>query len=201
MARSLRLLAAVSLAALAAGCGDHARLNLAQGVGPAPDLPREVHTPIPTVHVARAIGWPQGAQPVAAPGLQVAPFATGLEHPRWLYTLPNGDVLVAETNAPPPDPAHRDRSIKGFFFRLFQKRAGSGVPSPNRITLLRDADGDGVAEVRTPYLTGLTSPRRSSPRGCSLPSTPTGPTQGSVRWLPDPMATPRTTSARRGAAT
>ena len=158
MARSFRLLAAMSLAALVAGCGDHARLNVAQGVGPAPELPREVHTPIPTVHVARAIGWPQGQQPVAAPGLQVAPFATGLEHPRWLYTLPNGDVLVAETNAPPPDPAHRDRSIKGFFFRLFQRRAGAGVPSPNRIMLLRDADGDGVAETRSVLLADLNSP-------------------------------------------
>ena len=158
MARSFRLLAAMSLAALAAGCGDHAHLNIAQSTGPAPVIPPEVHRPIPTIHVARAVGWPQGAGPVAAPGLAVAPFATGLEHPRWLYTLPNGDVLVAETNAPPPDPAHRDRSIKGFFFRLFQRKAGSGVPSPNRITLLRDADGDGVAEVHLPYLTGLTSP-------------------------------------------
>ena len=158
MARSFRLLAALPLLALAAGCGDHARLNIAQSTGPAPVLPPEVHTPIPTIHVARAIGWPQGGQPVAAEGLQVAPFAIGLDHPRWLYTLPNGDVLVAETNAPPPDPAHQDHSIKGFFFRLFQKKAGSGVPSPNRITLLRDADGDGVAEVHVPYLTGLTSP-------------------------------------------
>jgi glucose/arabinose dehydrogenase len=158
MAKSFRLLAALSLAALAAGCGDHAHLNIVQSTGPAPVLPPEVHTPIPTIHVARAVGWPQGGQPVAAAGLRVAPFATGLEHPRWLYTLPNGDILVAETNAPPPDPAHQDHSIKGFFFRLFQKKAGSGVPSPNRITLLRDADGDGVAEVHVPYLTGLTSP-------------------------------------------
>jgi glucose/arabinose dehydrogenase len=158
MGQSFRVLAALPFLALAAGCGDHAHLNIAQSTGPAPVLPPEVHTPIPTVHVARAIGWPQGARPVAAEGLQVAPFATGLVHPRWLYTLPNGDVLVAETNAPPPDPAHQDHSIKGFFFRLFQRKAGSGVPSPNRITLLRDADGDGVAEVRVPYITGLTSP-------------------------------------------
>jgi len=88
----------------------------------------------------------------------VAPFATGLDHPRWLLTLPNGDVLVAETSAPPPEPGFEDHSIKGYFFRLFQEKAGSAVPSPNRITLLRDADGDGVAEISTPYLTGLTSP-------------------------------------------
>jgi len=158
MARSFRVLAALSLLALAAGCGDRARLNIAQSTGPAPELPRPVRSIIPTVHVARAVGWPQGAAPAAASGLQVAPFATGLDHPRWLYTLPNGDVLVAETNAPPPAPGFEDRSIKGFFFRMFQRRAGAAVPSANRITLLRDADGDGVAELRTPYLTGLTSP-------------------------------------------
>jgi glucose/arabinose dehydrogenase len=121
-------------------------------------LPPEVHQPIPTVHVARAVGWPAGAGPVAASGLEVRPFATGLQHPRWLLTLPNGDVLVAETGAPPPDPAHPDHSIKGYFFRMFQRKAGSAVPSANRITLLRDADGDGVAELSTPYITGLNSP-------------------------------------------
>jgi len=143
---------------LLAGCGDRARLNIAESTGPAPTLPPEVQAPIPTVHVAPARGWHDGAMPVAAAGLEVAPFATGLDHPRWLLALPNGDVLVAETAAPPPDPAHEDRSIKGFFFRHFQSVAGSAVPSANRITLLRDADGDGVAEIRTPYITGLSSP-------------------------------------------
>ena len=143
---------------LLAGCGDHARLNIAETTGPAPTLPPPASMLIPTVHVARATGWPAGTTPTPAPGLQVAPFATGLEHPRWLLALPNGDVLVAETAAPPPDPGYEDQSIKGYFFRLFQEQAGSAVPSPNRITLLRDADGDGVAEIRTPYLTGLSSP-------------------------------------------
>jgi glucose/arabinose dehydrogenase len=156
MTRFPALLLAFPLAL--AACGDHARLNIAEETGPAPALPAEVHTLIPTVHVARATGWRGGGMPVAAAGLQVAPFATGLQHPRWLLTLPNGDVLVAETSAPPPDPAHEDHSIKGFFFRLFQQQAGSAVPSANRITLLRDADGDGVAEIRTPYITGLSSP-------------------------------------------
>src|SRR4029453_15470959 len=89
-------------------------------------------------------------------GLRVAKFAAGLDHPRWLYVLPNGDVLVAETNAPgrPDD----NKGIKGWFFRRFQKKAGGGVPSANRITLLRDADGDGVAETRSVLLAGLTSP-------------------------------------------
>ena len=94
--------------------------------------------------------------PAAAEGMQVTEFASGLDHPRWLYVLPNGDVLVAETNAPErPDDA---KGIKGFFFKLFQKKAGGGVPSANRITLLRDADGDGIAETRSVFLDGLNSP-------------------------------------------
>jgi glucose/arabinose dehydrogenase len=93
---------------------------------------------------------------VPAEGTTVTAFARGLDHPRWLYVLPNGDVLVAETNAPErPDDA---KGIKGFFFKRFQKKAGGAVPSANRITLLRDADGDGVAETRSAFLSGLTSP-------------------------------------------
>jgi glucose/arabinose dehydrogenase len=79
-------------------------------------------------------------------------FARGLDHPRWLYVLPNGDVLVAETNAPPrPLDA---QGLRGWFFKRYQKRAGGAVPSANRITLLRDADGDGVAELKTPFTVG-----------------------------------------------
>jgi glucose/arabinose dehydrogenase len=108
------------------------------------------------VNVVTAKGWPEGGKPVGAQGTAVTAFARGLDHPRWLYVLPNGDVLVAETNAPerPKD----SRGIKGFFFKLFQKKAGGAVPSANRITLLRDSDGDGVAETRSAFLTGLSSP-------------------------------------------
>lgn len=153
--RPLHVLAAC---ALIAGCGDTARLNIAQSTGPAPALPEPTRTLIPTINVAEASRWPAGVMPTPASGLEVRAFATGLDHPRWLLTLPNGDVLVAESAAPPPAPGYEDRSIKGFFFRLFQRKAGSAVPSADRITLLRDGDGDGVAEVRTPYITGLTSP-------------------------------------------
>jgi glucose/arabinose dehydrogenase len=119
-------------------------------------LPPPTKTLLPTVKVADAIGWPAGAAPATAPGLRVGPFAQGLDHPRSLYVLPNGDVLVAETNAPPkPDDG---KGIKGFFFKMFQKKAGAAVPSANRITLLRDADGDGVAETKVPFLTGLNAP-------------------------------------------
>jgi glucose/arabinose dehydrogenase len=88
--------------------------------------------------------------------LNVNAFATGLDHPRWLYVLPNGDVLVAETNAPErPDDS---KGIKGWFMKRAQKKAGAGVPSANRITLLRDSDGDGIAEGRYKYIDNLNSP-------------------------------------------
>ena len=139
-----------------AGCASSARLPVSAGTGPHPTLPAPDKAPIPVVHVVTAKGWPAGARPVAAAGTAVAAFARGLEHPRWLYVLPNGDVLVAETDGPPrPEDG---KGIKGWFFKHFQKKAGSGVPSPNRITLLRDADGDGVAETRSVLLSGLNSP-------------------------------------------
>jgi glucose/arabinose dehydrogenase len=147
----------VTLSLLAA-CGHTAEVPLAATTGPAPELPAPSKTPIPTVKVAEAVGWPAGAAPVAAKGLTVRAFATGLEHPRWLLALPNGDVLVAETAAPPQAEQYKDNSLKGHFMRQFMKKAGSAVPSANRITLLRDADGDGVAEIKGPYITGLMSP-------------------------------------------
>ena len=108
------------------------------------------------MHVAPAKGWPEGGAPKPAEGLAVNAFARGLDHPRWLYVLPNGDVLVAETNAPPKP--EDGKGIKGWIMKLTMKRAGAASPSANRITLLRDADGDGVAETRTAFLTGLNSP-------------------------------------------
>jgi glucose/arabinose dehydrogenase len=158
MNKSACLLAAAALAFPLASCGDTARLNIAEGIGPAPTLPPPVRTLIPTIKVARATGWPAGEMPTPAPGLAVNAFATGLEHPRWLLVLPNNDVLVAETSGPPLPPDIHENSIKDHFFRHYQRIAGSGVPSPNRITLLRDADGDGVAEIREPMLSNLSSP-------------------------------------------
>jgi glucose/arabinose dehydrogenase len=140
---------------LCGACAANAHLPEASGIGPRPSLPSPKYTLIPTVNVVKAKGWSGGGTPIAE-GRQVAAFATALEHPRWLYVLPNGDVLVAETNAPvrPDD----NKGLKGWFFKKEQKKAGGAVPSANRITLLRDADGDGVAELRTPFLTGLNSP-------------------------------------------
>ena len=125
-------------------------------VGPDPVIkPVDKHL-FPTVQVAVAKGWPAGAKPAAAPGIGVTPFATGLNHPRWLLVLPNGDVLVAETNAPPkPDDA---KGIKGKAMKAVMGKAGAGAPTANRIVLLRDADGDGVAETRTVFIDALNSP-------------------------------------------
>jgi glucose/arabinose dehydrogenase len=147
--------AVLALLAAVGGC-ERARLPVTAGMGPRPELPPPRTSLIPTIDVATARGWPAGGEPLAAPGLSVRAFATGLDHPRWLYVLPNGDVLVAETNAPPkPDD---NRGIKGWFFKRYQKKGGGAVPSANRITLLRDADGDGVAETRTTFLAGLNAP-------------------------------------------
>jgi glucose/arabinose dehydrogenase len=144
------------LSMVLAGCGERATLPVRAGTGPTPELPPPHPTPIPTVNVAPVDGWPAGMKPTPAPGLEVNAFATDLDHPRWLYVLPNGDVLVAETNAPPKP--EDGKGIKGWAMKKLMKRAGSGTPSPNRIVLLRDADGDGVAETRTVFLEGLQSP-------------------------------------------
>jgi glucose/arabinose dehydrogenase len=149
---SLLLLSSLLLNIIA--CGERATLPLEAGMGPRPTLPAPNPTLIPTVNIAPAKGWPSGAKPMAAAGLSVNAYATGLDHPRWLYVLPNGDVLVAETNAPPKD----SKGLKDWIMKLLKKRAGAGVQSANRITLLRDNDGDGIADMRTVFLQELNSP-------------------------------------------
>jgi hypothetical protein len=149
---SLALLAAIALGA----CGSEAKLQVERGTGPEPELPPPEKSLIPTINIAPAVGWPEGGRPVAAEGAQVQAFASGLDHPRWLYVLPNGDVLVAESAAPErPEDA---KGIKGFFMQKAMQRAGAAVPSVNRISLLRDGDADGVAELRTALLSNLNSP-------------------------------------------
>ena len=150
-------IALVATAALVA-CGETSKLPDNTVVGPNPQLPAPGGSLIPTVKVAPVKGWPAGTMPTAAAGTQVQPFATGLDHPRWLHTLPNGDVLVAESNKPANAGEGKKPSIKGWVQGLFMKRAGAAVPSADRISLLRDADGDGVAEVKSVLLQGLTSP-------------------------------------------
>jgi glucose/arabinose dehydrogenase len=149
-------LIAVSAAWALAACGETAQLTVAEGTGPRPSLPAPRPTLIPTVNIAPAKGWPAGVLPRAAEGTTVVAFARDLAHPRWLLVLPNGDVLVAETNAPPkPEDA---RGLKGWVMGLVMGRAGAAVASADRITLLRDTDADGAADLRTVLIDGIASP-------------------------------------------
>ena len=147
---------AIAAVTLLVGCGESAKLPESAGFGPTPQLPAPNKTMIPTVHIAPAKGWDNGKTPVAADGMRVAAFADKLAHPRWVYVLPNGDVLVAETDAPPKP--EDGKGIRGWIMKKIMKRAGSGTPSANRITLLRDTDGDGVADQRSVFIKDLNSP-------------------------------------------
>jgi glucose/arabinose dehydrogenase len=128
----------------------------APGFGPNPTLPAPEHALIPTLNIAPAEPWPQGTHPVPAAGLAATAYASGLDHPRWLYVLPNGDVLVAESNKPGNGP--KETGIKAKVQAIEQKRAGAGVESPNRIILLRGVKADGTAETKTVFAQGLNSP-------------------------------------------
>lgn len=147
---------ALANALFLAGCGEATKLPISAGMGPQPNLPQPTSALIPTVHIAPALGWPPGAGPQSSADLRVSNFAAGLDHPRWLHVLPNGDVLVAETNAPPkPDGA---KGFVGWVTDRVMTWAGAATPSANRITLLRDTNGDGVADIRSVLLSGLSSP-------------------------------------------
>lgn len=147
----------VVAAALVAACGEVARLPVEAGMGPRPELPAPNPTLIPTVNTAKAVGWADTGLPTPASGLAVTAYVRGLDHPRWLYVLPNGDVLVAESNAP-PKPAEASGGIKDWAAGIVMKRAGARTPSANRITLLRGLTPDGAAQTRSVFLEGLNSP-------------------------------------------
>lgn len=145
---------------LAAACGAHLAHAQAPampvGFGPHPVLPAPDKQLIPTVNVAPVQRWTAAQRPVVAAGLAIHAYARDLDHPRWLYVLPNGDVLVAETNAPPkPDDS---KGIKGAIMQMQMKKAGAATPSANRITLLRGIDANGTAQTRSVFLQGLNSP-------------------------------------------
>ena len=157
MRSELRLALITGAAAFTvACCSEKATLPVTAGMGPDPQLPPPAKSLLPTANIANLAVFPAGAKPTPAPGLQVAEFAHGLDHPRWLYVLPNGDVLVAETNAPPKP--KDSKGLRGFVQKMLMTKAGAVTPSANRITLLRDTDGDGVADQRFPFATGLNSP-------------------------------------------
>ncbi len=144
------------IAAFLTACGGQAQLRDGEDTGLRPVIARPHRSAIPVLDIAPAKGWATGEAPTPAAGLAVNTFAAGLDHPRWVYVLPNGDVLVAESNAPPGK--RGIDGIKGKVMGSVMKRAGSGAPSANRITLLRDADGDGVAELRQVFARDLVSP-------------------------------------------
>src|SRR5262245_11972190 len=168
---ALAVLVLVGGAVFVLARGDRAKLAENATEGPSPTLPAPTKRLIPTVHIAPAKGWTCGAKPVAASGLEVSAFATDLRHPRWLYVLPDGGVLVAESDGPPrPEDG---KGVKGFVYKTVQKRAGSGTPSANRITLLRDEGNTGVA-TKTTFLEGLNSPfGMASSAATSTSPTPT----------------------------
>jgi glucose/arabinose dehydrogenase len=135
---------------------EEATVPVEEGYGANPTLPEPNQTLIPTINIAPASPWPEGMMPTPAPGFAVNEYAGDFDHPRWLHVLPNGDVLVAESNRPPKP--EEEFSLRGWIMGLVLTRAGAEVPSANRITLVRDADGDGVAETRSTFLEGLNSP-------------------------------------------
>lgn len=149
--------AALAAAGTLAACGEVAKLPVEAGMGPRPELPAPNVTLIPTVNTAKAVGWADGAQPAPASGLAVTAYARDLDHPRWIYVLPNGDVLVAETNAP-PKPEDAPGGLKNWAAGIVMKRAGARTASANRITLLRGLGADGAAQSRSVLLDGLNSP-------------------------------------------
>ncbi|MBI5131477.1 MAG: sorbosone dehydrogenase family protein [Rhodopseudomonas palustris] len=151
-----RLAVCVIVALPLAACGDQASLTKGEDYGASPKLAEPAKTLLPTVNIAPAVGFAAGEKPKPAEGMSVTAFATGLDHPRTIHVLPNGDVLVAETNA--PERPEQGKGIKRRIAEYVMGRAGARTPSANRIRLLRDADGDGVAEIRTTFLDGLNSP-------------------------------------------
>lgn len=152
------LITTAAVALTAAACSSAGSSDPFVGFGPNPPLAKPQNSLIPTVGVPEVVGWPAGAAPKAPPGFTVTRFAEGLDHPRWLLVLPNGDVLAAESASEPSPADKSNQGIKGFFQKLLMKKVGSAKPSPNKIVLLRDGDGDGVAETRTEFATGLKQP-------------------------------------------
>ena len=153
------LFAAAALAALSlSACMPAGSSDPWVGFGPNPPLAKPQSALIPTVGTPKVVGWAQGAGPKAPAGFTVTRYAEGLDHPRWLYVLPNGDVLVSESASEVSSADKSNQGVRGFFQKMLMKKVGSAKPSPNKIFLLRDGDGDGVAESRMLFAQGLTRP-------------------------------------------
>ena len=143
-------------AIILSACGRSAKLSVTDGMGPNPLLPSPKESIIPTVHIATAVGWPSGVKPQVTEGLTINLYAGNLQHPRWLYALPNGDVLVAESNAPAK--SNKESGFRSWITSKFMAKAGASVASANRIILLRDLNKDGVVDEQKVFLQDLNSP-------------------------------------------
>ena len=152
--RGSAMLGAALLALIAASCDKPKTMPVTAGIGPNPTLPEPYYGVFPPIKIAPPIGWAKGETPVAAPGLKVNAFAAQLNHPRWLYVLPNGDVLAAETDGP----GEVIKRPKEIIMKMVMNKVNAELPRNHRIILLRDADGDGVAEFRSVLLEHLKSP-------------------------------------------
>ena len=135
--------------------GDTAGLSVDEVSGDDPVLEDPEAETIPTINIAKPVGWAEDAVPSAAEGLAVTRFADGLDHPRIVYTMPNGDVLVTLTNRPAES---NPGGFVGMVMEWMMDRAGAGDASPDQLVLLRDADGDGAAETRKVLRDDLSSP-------------------------------------------
>jgi glucose/arabinose dehydrogenase len=154
----MRRILAVAAALTLAGCMSKGSPEPLAAFGPDPQLPSPQSALIPMLGTPKAVGWPAGAAPTAPSGFTVTRFAEGLDHPRWVYVLPNGDVLAAESASEPSKADKTNTGVRAWFQKIIMRRVGSQKPSPNKIILLRDINGDGVAELRQTFAQGLTRP-------------------------------------------
>jgi glucose/arabinose dehydrogenase len=150
---------AAAAALLLTGCTGKGSPDPLAGFGPNPPLPAPHTSPLPQFDTPKAVGWTKDGAPTPPPGFVVTRFGEGLDHPRWAYVLPNGDVLVSESASSAPSPEdHTMHGVEALAAKFVLSRVGAAPKSPNRIILLRDANGDGVAETRTVFASGLTRP-------------------------------------------
>ena len=152
----LLLLPFVGFVSLLSACSDE-DFDPQTQIGADPTLPEQQQYLFPPMHIASVVGWAKDETPTVAPGLKVAAFATGLQHPRSVYVLPNGDVLAVESKGPGTESVRRPKDLVMGWIQSLSSGGGGDQPS-NRITLLRDADGDGVPEVKSVFLDHLDSP-------------------------------------------
>ncbi len=156
VSQSFRLALALGSVVLLTGCNDPGGDPNAE-IGPNPKLPDLQQYLLPPMHIAKVVSWNQGETPSVPKGMKIQAMATGLQHPRSLYVLPNGDILVVETKAPKAASIKRPKEIIMGFIESWATSGGKTGPS-NRITLLRDTNGDGVPDMQSVFLDHLNSP-------------------------------------------